>query len=94
MRQAVCLGIPGIRAIAQGVYRARRPRESPLWRLFDRHFAHFEAVYEDRYAQTYGPWRRVVSHAVERFLKCGILDWGFARVRCPDCREEYLLAFS
>jgi len=24
----------------------------------------------------------------------GILAHGFARVRCPDCRHEYLLAFS
>ncbi len=23
-----------------------------------------------------------------------MLAWGFARVRCPDCRHEYLLAFS
>jgi hypothetical protein len=23
-----------------------------------------------------------------------VLAWGFARVRCPDCRHEYLLAFS
>ena len=27
-------------------------------------------------------------------LKCGILDYGFARVRCPECKHEYLVAFS
>ncbi|MCK4426549.1 MAG: transposase zinc-binding domain-containing protein [Deltaproteobacteria bacterium] len=29
-------------------------------------------------------------------LKCGDLKEGFAKVRCtnPDCRKEYLLAFS
>ena len=27
-------------------------------------------------------------------FKCGDLAHGFARVRCPDCRHEFLLAFS
>jgi hypothetical protein len=31
---------------------------------------------------------------VGRYLDCGLFESGFARVRCPDCREEYLLAFS
>jgi hypothetical protein len=29
-----------------------------------------------------------------RYLDCGILQNGFARVRCGDCGHEYLLAFS
>jgi transposase-like protein len=28
------------------------------------------------------------------YLWCGGLTQGFARVRCPDCHREYLLAFS
>ena len=28
------------------------------------------------------------------FLECGIYRHGFARIRCPDCYKEYLLAFS
>ena len=31
---------------------------------------------------------------VEKFLACGILEHGFARVRCGGCRHDYLLAFS
>ena len=31
---------------------------------------------------------------VEKFLACGILEHGCARVRCGGCRHEYLLAFS
>jgi hypothetical protein len=31
---------------------------------------------------------------VRRYLDCGLYENGFARVRCPDCRTEYLLAFS
>ena len=29
-----------------------------------------------------------------RYLDCGLYENGFARIRCPECREEYLLAFS
>ena len=28
------------------------------------------------------------------FLKCGILEHGFLRVRCQDCHDERLVAFS
>ncbi len=31
---------------------------------------------------------------IYRYLDCGILHNGFARVRCEDCGHEYLLAFS
>ena len=31
---------------------------------------------------------------MDRFLACGILERGFARVRCDACAHEYLLAFS
>jgi hypothetical protein len=30
---------------------------------------------------------------IYRYLDCGILHNGFARVKCKDCRHEYLLAF-
>lgn len=29
-----------------------------------------------------------------QYLTCGILAFGFARVRCGDCRQERLVAFS
>ncbi len=31
---------------------------------------------------------------VARYLDCGIFERGFARIRCPDCATEFLLAFS
>ena len=36
----------------------------------------------------------MVDKTVDRFSECGIFHHGFARIRCPECREEYLLAFS
>ena len=31
---------------------------------------------------------------MRKFLKCGDLQHGFARVRCPRCREEFFVPFS
>jgi Transposase zinc-binding domain/Putative transposase len=53
-----------------------------------------ESVYGERFAPTYGAWRAVVREVADKFLDCGILDHGFARVRCDECAHEYLLAFS
>ena len=36
----------------------------------------------------------MVVRSVEAFLDCGRLQGGFARIRCPKCRDEHLLAFS
>jgi hypothetical protein len=35
-----------------------------------------------------------MADVLARFLACGDLRHGFARVRCGDCKHEYLLAFS
>ena len=42
----------------------------------------------------YGFWQGFVDEQVRRYLDCGLYENGFARVQCPDCHEEYLLAFS
>jgi hypothetical protein len=42
----------------------------------------------------YGPWRPIVEQVADKFLACGVLDHGFACIRCDDCAHEYLLAFS
>ena len=40
-------------------------------------------------------FRPVIGDVVRDYLKCGDLKEGFARVKCPVCKEEYLLlAFS
>lgn len=52
----------------------------------------FSTVYDERFAHRYGYWRPVVAEVVEKYLACGILKHGFARVRCGACKHEYLLA--
>jgi ribosomal protein S27E len=58
------------------------------------HFETLEQVYEDRFSRQYGFWRNYVRQVIYRYLDCGILHNGFARVRCGDCGHEFLLAFS
>ncbi len=50
--------------------------------------------WEERFERRYGFWRGFVDEQVRRYLACGLCANGFARVQCPDCHEEYLLAFS
>ncbi|MBM3789631.1 MAG: transposase [Acidobacteria bacterium] len=86
--------MPSAAADNAAFYRPRNPRESPLYRLLEEHYEEFERVYPERYQQHYGFWRPVIRKAVLDFFKCGDLREGFARVRCPDCRHEFFVAYS
>ena len=46
------------------------------------HFETLERVHEDRFEATHSPLRRAARRAAGRFLDCGLLEYGFARVRC------------
>jgi len=76
------------------VYRARKPKASPLWKCLSAHFYTFLATYEERYQPRYGYLRPIIPEVVNKFMDCGNLEQGFARVRCDNCKHEYLLAFS
>ena len=76
------------------VYRPRDPQSSQYYQCVEDHFEMLEQVYDDRFAKQYGFLRAYVKHVIYRYLDCGILHNGFARVRCDECGHEYLLAFS
>ena len=76
------------------VYRPRRPRSSPLYHTIERYLPEFERCYDQRYANRYGPWRPIIGDVARRFLRCGDLHFGFARIQCPDCHHEMFVAFS
>jgi hypothetical protein len=77
-----------------GVYRPRRPQETPLYRLIEDHFETLVRIHEEEFQASCGRLRSAAQRAVEKFLDCGLLERGFARVRCDRCRAEFLVAFS
>jgi ribosomal protein S27E len=77
-----------------GIYRPRNPQASGYFRCVQDHFEQLEMLWQDRYAPRYGFWRPYVTDVIYRYLACGDLHFGFARVKCQDCGHEYLLAYS
>jgi hypothetical protein len=81
-------------ALCPAVYRPRRAKASPLYRLVEECYEEVKGTWEERFEVTYGRWRGFVDDIVYAFTDCGNLSRGFARVYCDGCRSEYLLAFS
>ena len=75
-------------------YHPRSPGTSQYYQCVEDNFETFEQVYDDRFPKQYGFLRPYVKQVIHRFLDCGILHNGFARVKCEECNYEYLLAFS
>ena len=75
-------------------FQLRHPRQTPLFRIVYQFKDEFLGSYQELFEPRYGPLRPVVGSVLERFLACGDLKLGFARVRCEDCGEEYLTPFS
>ncbi len=78
----------------KSVYRQRNSQNSPYYQCVEDHFETFEMVYDNRFEQRYGFFRPYVKQVIYRYLDCGMLHNGFARVLCEDCGHEYLLAHS
>jgi len=73
-------------------YRPRRPADTPLYRTVQNHLETFLSLCRDDWQQ-----EPVTPHAereLRRSLECGVLAYGFARVRCDDCGHDFLVAFS
>ena len=76
------------------LYKPRRPGETPLYKLVSSHFDEFERVYAERYQAEFGFWRPVIRESIDEYLKCGILEHGFARARCVKCGHDMFVSFS
>ncbi len=76
------------------VYQPRNPKASAYYKCVENHFEELERSWDYMYASRLGFWRTYVMTVIYRYLDCGDLHMGFARVRCEECGHEYLLAFS
>ena len=81
-------------ACAAKVYRPRDPQSTPLYRLVETFYEEVKGSWEERFERLYGRWRGFLDRVVSSYVDCGNYSCGFARVRCPECASEYLVAFS
>jgi len=81
---------PGCRAVA---YRRRHPEQTALYQVVQQHLETYLALAgEDDWDGQRVP--AYVEREFRRYLECGILAYGFARARCPECGHDFLVAFS
>jgi len=74
-------------------YQRRRPETSRLYRIVQEHIETLYAEAEQKYPDS-GGYPKYVKEAFESYLRCGLLQWGFARRKCKTCGHERLVAFS
>ena len=76
---------------ARFCYERHRPDETTLYRVVLEELGTFLAQVE---AQTGSDLPQFIQDEFEAYLQCGILAYGFLRVRCAECAHEKLVAFS
>jgi hypothetical protein len=76
---------------------ARHPEQTLLYRTIAGHFETWLELASvgqfDGQGDHHTPAAHVVQ-AIRKYLECGIFAHGFARVRCGDCGDDFLIAFS
>jgi hypothetical protein len=80
--------------MAVAIYQQRNPQSTPLYFLVESLYDKVKAVWEQRFERACGFWRGFLDDIVMRYLDCGVLESGFARAFCGQCKNEYLLPFS
>jgi ribosomal protein S27E len=74
-------------------YRRHEPEKTALYQIVRENLNTFFDRADARAGEGRG-LPRYVKNAFYRYLECGILAHGFARVRCPDCGYDTVVAFS
>jgi hypothetical protein len=77
--------------MVETVYKSRKPKASPP---FTSPFLTISQSWRWSIKSGIRVLRDVVREVVYKFLGCGDLRKGFARIKCKDCKHEVLLAFS
>lgn len=77
-----------------GAYKRREPEKSDFYRVVFHYHGEYEKVYPERFEKEYGYLRKRVVEVIYKFLDCGILEHGMARVYCKECGHDFFIAFS
>lgn len=71
-------------------YQRREPEKTPCYQIIKEHLPAFMSEREEEGR----PLPAYVVKEFEAYLKCGILSHGFLRLKCQDCQNEKVVAFS
>jgi ribosomal protein S27E len=71
-------------------YHRHGPEQTALYSIISEHYPRFTQEIERAGDHLPG----FVRQEFEDYLKCGLLEHGFLRVKCNGCRQEHLVAFS
>jgi ribosomal protein S27E len=77
-------------AASAPAYRRHRPEQTVLYAVIAEHYPRFLQSIE----ASGGHLPAFVRQEFKDYLKCGLLEHGFLRVKCDGCRHEHLVAFS
>ena len=78
---------------AIGINKPKKPDKTVLYKIVKENLESF--LYEIKEANPdSNPISAYAEKEFHKYLDCGILANGFARIRCDDCKEDYLIAFS
>ncbi|MDF1757325.1 MAG: transposase zinc-binding domain-containing protein, partial [Legionellaceae bacterium] len=77
-------------SIAPGIYERHRLEETTLYQVISKYYPDFLSYLSD-IGKSFPSF---VKREFEDYLRCGQLKYGFLRVRCDDCFDEKLVAFS
>ena len=72
-------------------YKRRQPEKTVLYQVVGGHLETLLAEANERYDYGYPAH---IEKTYRGYLSCGLLQYGFARVRCSACGKENLVAFS
>ncbi len=75
------------------VYQRRQPERTAAYQTALHHLETWLSTTREAHPDE-NPIAYYVEHDLRKFLQCGILAYGFARVRCETCDENFLVAYS
>jgi len=68
-------------SLPAAVYRPRNPQLPDYYRCVADFFETFISIYDECFSRQYGFWRPYIEQVIYRYLDCGDLHNGFARVK-------------
>jgi hypothetical protein len=71
-------------------YKRREPEQTVLHRMFLEHLETFL----DRTRTEWSALPKYVERELRGFVECGVLAYGFVRIRCDDCSKSMVTGFS